>query len=88
MVRRWTDRALLAKFRKYLESLHVNEERVTPQETEQQLAVIEPVRARVEQEVSWAHSRTRALPREPTVGFPEINFVSPMGAGVFESDEE
>jgi hypothetical protein len=88
MARRWTDRALLAKLREYLESLHLHEELVTPQEAELRLAILESIRAYVDEEISWLRAEAAALPDEPALGFPGINFVRPTRAGVFESDEE
>ena len=88
MVRRWTDSELLEGICEYLESLHRHEGLITPQEADQQVAVLENIRARVEGEIAWIRAHTAELSQEPTLGFPEINFSHPIGTVVLEPDEE
>jgi hypothetical protein len=88
MARRRTDCELVYGLCEYLDSLRLHEGIITPQEAEKQVANLEKIRARVDDEIASIRARMGALQKESALGFPEMNFVRPMGAVAPEHAKE
>jgi hypothetical protein len=71
----------------HLMCLHLDDGMLTPDEAEQQVEILENIRGRIEEEIYWIHTRTIAQPEEPSIGFPGMNFLRPLGALPSKRDE-
>ena len=80
MIRPRMNRELLEGLHDHLMCLHPDDGMLTPDEAEQQVEILENVPGRIEEEISWIPTRTVAQPEEPSIGFPGINFLRPLGA--------